>query len=274
MSKLSEAFGVDKQQQAANTVSNYANTQQDLQNQQAAQLAAQQAQAQQQAAALNQQAQAFDVNKQMQAIGEANAANARRMGATAGKAARLGNYQTGQNYGQLMGQKFGMQQGAQQATQQGAQLAGGLTTGLGSLAGQGTESAAGLETGIGQRQGQMVGAGLSGSGQALQGIVMSDETTKENVKPAHILKPTLEKLRSMKFDYKPEHGGEKDNVGIMAQDIAKTPLKNAVEKIETPEGEKLGIDAAKLSTGNTAMIKEMYDRLNALAKHVHFGEEK
>lgn len=271
MSKLSEALGQDAQREAASKAQDYAAQQLELQRQQAEQLRKQQEEAAAQQALMAKQAQEFDVQRQMQAVGEANAANARRMGATAGKAVRLGNYQNAQTYGQLAGQKFGMTQGTQGAAQSAAGLAGNTAGNFGSLAGQGTEHATNLQTGMGMRQGQAVGQGLASAGNAIAQI--SDETAKENIKPAHSLKETMDRLRSMKFDYKPSQGGEKGNVGVMAQDIAKTPLKNAVTKVDTPDGEKLALDAGKMATGNTALLKEMYDHFDARIRAMESGHK-
>lgn len=153
-------------------------------------------------------------------------------------------------------------------TQQGAlqQGIGNYMAGTGQIAGQGAEMANRVATGAGMKLGSggaqlqdasqrqantmsMVG-GLAGAGATL----LSDERAKTDVGEAPNLRQMLEHVKPKMFRYR-AGGGPK--VGIMAQDLERTPMAGAVK--ETPRGKM--IDTAQLTAANTAMIKQLYDRL-------------
>jgi hypothetical protein len=222
---------------------------------------------------------AYDPQAEAQRVAQNQAANtaemARGAGANAGKAAKIGGYGSGNVYnnaltsanqqksnlaGQAYGSAAGQQSNALAAGNQNIQATG--------MMGNLYNDTRGARRADENQTVNTVGSAIGTGGQILQSV-LSDKTTKENVKPARALDATMEKLRSLNFDYKDKFGGEKGNVGVMAQDLEKTPLKNVVK--ETADGKKM-IDTAQLETGNIALIKELYDDVHNIKKRMHFGQ--
>lgn len=106
---------------------------------------------------------------------------------------------------------------------------------------------------------QKYGGAIQGG---LQGMAaMSDRRLKKNVKDGDgEANATLASLKSYTFDYKDERHGKGKQTGIMAQDLERAGLKQAV--IETPGGK--AVHGAKLATANTAMLAALARRVGKL----------
>ena len=236
------------------------------------------------------------------ALGAARASlsAAKTSGLNAGEAALSSGAQAGQTYGDIYGQQvnqginqystatgqFGTlagQRSGEQLTARGQDIA--AKTASNQLAAQTAEANA-------QRQTQNT-MGWLGFGANVLGALLSDENAKKNIQPTMeptknadvsgvlaklrtnstakqpiaVQKTTVEqvlaKVRPVKFDYKDEGDGA-NRVGVIAQDIEKSPLKAAV--IDTPQGK--AIDTAQLTGGNTAMILELAQMVNDLRKEL------
>jgi hypothetical protein len=70
----------------------------------------------------------------------------------------------------------------------------------------------------------------------------------------------VEKLRSYRYRYKDKRDGEGEQLGVMAQELEKGPLKHAV--IDTPGGKV--VHGAKLAGANTALIAGLARRVRDL----------
>lgn len=183
-------------------------------------------------------------------------------GMNAGEAALIGGQQVGNVYQNQLA--AGMQQGtqlygqgtqmigaagAEQANRQ-QQAAGTILAGGQLQTGQAAQQAA---------QGQAANQQFWGTVAGLGGALLSDERLKEKIRAAIGISRQLPPAKS--FDYKAEAGGEKGQIGVMAQDLEGGPLAEAV--IETPEGVK-GIDPAKASGGLLAVASDLADRVAKL----------
>lgn len=212
---------------------------------------------------------------QTSALGAARQAlsAARTSGLSAGEAALSSGAQAGETYGQTYGTAVG----------QGMDRYAGATAQFGALAGQrkgeelttrGQDIQKYLgEKGVAVQEAQQKSQntmGWLGVGAGVLGALLSDEDAKKNVTPTTDVSSVLAKLkgpakqtttveqvlakvRPVRFDYKGEADGG-NRVGVIAQDLEKTPLKEVVQ--EGPTGLKQ-IDAAQLTGGNTAMILEL-----------------
>ena len=207
---------------------------------------------------------------------------AKTAGLNAGQAA-LSSGQTaaetyGTTYGTALGQGMDRYQGAtgQFGTLAGQRAGEALTARGQDIAAKTASSQLAAQTAATQAQQQQSNTmGWLGFGASVLGALLSDENAKKNIEPTTApdvssvlakLKATnspkttveqvLAKVRPVKFDYKGEEDGSK-RVGIIAQDLEKTPLKEAV--VDTPEGKV--IDTPQLTGGNTAMILELAQML-------------
>lgn len=105
--------------------------------------------------------------------------------------------------------------------------------------------------------------------QALQTALMavSDRGAKTDIRDGYdILKAVTDKVPLRTFRYK-EGIGEDPNVrhvGVMAQDLEKTPLSGTV--YTDPESGLKKVDVGQLTAGNTAMITELSKKVDSLAK--------
>ena len=98
----------------------------------------------------------------------------------------------------------------------------------------------------------MLGAGAS----ALAPLLFSDKNLKTDIRDGYgLLASVTKEVGPKAFKYK---GSSSPEVGVMAQDLEKTPLKSAV--VNTPNGKM--VDTRKLTTGNTAMISELSQKLD------------
>ena len=167
---------------------------------------------------------------------------ARTAGLNKGQAALTGSQQAGKLYtqGQMGGQQLGMG-----AYGQGAGNQVNAASNLGSL---GTGQQAGA-----QNQ-QNAGTAATGSMLGAIGGLFSDKELKTDIKPAPDVTAILAKLDPVRFKYKPEAGeGSGEQVGVTAQDIEKTPMKENV--IDTPEGKM--VDTRKQEMSNLDLIVQL-----------------
>ena len=232
--------------------------------------------------------------QQANVSGGAAAASARAAGLNAGQAAQMasqgttGAYQSQLNngisqYGQAVNQFQGQ---GQNMASQASGLAGQQNQAAGQ--GQGYASLANQNVGQGiqqaQTQAQIAQAATGASGQqqntanqqgssllggitGAAGALFSDKNLKTDIKPASMsetLESILKNVKPMKFKYKPGVPSNQPEgtqmQGVLAQDLEKTPLKDAV--IDSPEGKK--IDTGQLSVHNLDLIIELASRVKAL----------
>lgn len=113
--------------------------------------------------------------------------------------------------------------------------------------------------------GSMIGAGAT--------IAASDERVKKDVsspsqdKLESHLKTLLDKIEPYMYNYKsPEKHGEGTRLGIMAQDLEKSPMGNEMVK-EDNDGTKY-VDLGHVATAALATSKHLLDRLDALEKKI------
>lgn len=102
-----------------------------------------------------------------------------------------------------------------------------------------------------------LGAGISSAA-----LLFSDEDVKTDIKDGYgILERVTKAVGPKTFKVKPEAGGTGDtDVGIIAQDLEKTPLASTV--VDTPEGKM--VDTRKLTTANTGMLSELSKKVDTL----------
>jgi hypothetical protein len=72
----------------------------------------------------------------------------------------------------------------------------------------------------------------------------------------------LSALKAQSFRYKDPANGNGPQLGVMAQNLERAGLKQAV--VDTPRGKV--VDTAKLTGANTAMLAAMQERLKKLEK--------
>jgi hypothetical protein len=196
---------------------------------------------------------------------------ARTSGVNKGQAALLGSQQAGNAFtnAQTAGQQLGMGAYGQGASNQ-----------LGAVNAQ--TGAAGTQGNIGAQQGQL-GTNLisAGQGAAKQGtdagggllsaigsLIKSDENAKKDIKAAPDLKETTKKVTPSAFKYK-DDPEEKEQVGVMAQDLEKTPMASNV--VDTPEGKM--VDTGKQEMSNTALIMQLAKKVEELEAKLKGGKD-
>jgi len=87
--------------------------------------------------------------------------------------------------------------------------------------------------------------------------ILSDKTKKTEIRDANgLVDSVADVVRGKYYEYKGKPG--KGEVGVMAQDLEKTPLASAVK--DTPNGKM--VDTQRLTMGNTAMISELAQKLD------------
>jgi hypothetical protein len=98
--------------------------------------------------------------------------------------------------------------------------------------------------------------------------MLSDKRAKTNIHDGNdMLHAVADSVRGKSFNYK--ESPDRQEYGIMAQDLEKTPLKGMVN--EDQNGMKR-IDTQRLTTANTAMISELSKKMDkALA---YMGRQK
>jgi len=205
---------------------------------------------------------------------------ARSSGLNAGQAALASGQQAANTYQNSLAQ--GTQQGIQnymgaavQFAGQGNEMAGRAQSGINSqLSATGQQiNAAGTQAQAASGQGNL---GATQNAQAAQtaqntwgavgnlagsgAMLMSDENAKKNIDSilskisdeGSPLDQILAKLNPVQFDYKDEPDGT-NHVGVTAQNLEETPLKNAVK--DTPQGKV--IDTTELAPGLLDLIIEL-----------------
>jgi hypothetical protein len=109
------------------------------------------------------------------------------------------------------------------------------------------------------------------AGAALLGLVIdSDKRGKTDIKDGWgVLEAVTAKVKPKSFTYKQGIGDGGSHVGVMAQDLEKTPLSGAVKT--GADGMKR-VDTGHLSLGNTAMISELNKKLDGVIAHLKGGK--
>lgn len=119
------------------------------------------------------------------------------------------------------------------------------------------------------RQAQAAQAQAAGNrsliGSGITALALSDKKAKENVREAKTdeFQDMLDKIKPKKFDYKMEHGGVRDNTGVMAQDLEKSDLGRDMV-VDTPEGKM--VDKEKMLMTAMATLADMNKRMKELEK--------
>ena len=174
---------------------------------------------------------------------------ARTAGLNKGQAALEGGQQAGSLYsqGQMQGQGLGMGAYGQGAS---TQLQGATAQGnLGSS-----------QMGEAGQQQQAGNAATGGLFNALGGL-FSDEKTKEDIKPAYDIDEIMNKVDPIRFKYKKEmEQGSGEHIGITAQDMEKTPLKENV--MDTSMGKM--INPGKQENSNLNLIVQLASKIKEL----------
>jgi hypothetical protein len=129
----------------------------------------------------------------------------------------------------------------------------------------------GIDKGVSTQQSNnfmnLLGTGLS-AGAALLPLAFSDKNSKTDIKDGYgILEQVTKVVNPKMFKYKTGVGEDssKPRVGVMAQDLEKTPLASTV--VTGTDGYKR-VDTGQLTLGNTAMITELSDKLDKVFKYL------
>jgi len=213
---------------------------------------------------------------------------ARGAGLNKGQAALMANQNVGQNYtntylqgkGQQLGQYGQGANAFQQQQGMGAGMRQNAAAQLGNLAsGQQSQATSGYNQLQGQAQQQAATGGVL-VGNAIQAgaqAAMSDERQKTNIttiisklkgeKQQSPLDAVIAKLRPVTYNYKSTSGEDptKDRVGILAQDLEKTPMK---DNVSTDENGNKVVDINQQTLSNTGLIAEMAQRMKTLEDHI------
>lgn len=104
-------------------------------------------------------------------------------------------------------------------------------------------------------------AGAAGS----VAMMASDKKFKDNIKEDSSLDAIMRKIKPVNYNYK---GEDAKQVGILAQDLEKTPLAGAV--MDTPEGKI--VDSAQLEGSNLALIIELAGQVRDLKRQLKGGK--
>lgn len=109
--------------------------------------------------------------------------------------------------------------------------------------------------------------GLAGVGGQIGAAALSDRRLKTDIKPGDAAAgKAVGSLKAHMFRYKADQAGAPKKLGVMAQDLQKTPgLAHTV--VDTPSGKM--IHAGHLSTANTAMISHLAKRVGDLEASKH-----
>lgn len=200
---------------------------------------------------------------------------ARTAGLSPAQAAQMGAQTAGSTYTTTQNQAIPQQMAnyygaAGQMGNLGTQQQGQAITASGTAGGIGA-SQAGVGSnvqGVGvqsQEQGQKASGGLVGG---VLNAVFSDKRVKEDIeKLKNLRSKALDNVKPVSFDYKEEYKDNPDEpkqIGIIAQDLEKGPLKSTV--IDTPKGKM--IDTRKLTTANTAMLADLNKEVERIAREL------
>lgn len=124
----------------------------------------------------------------------------------------------------------------------------------------------GVQTGQAQAGAGALGGILSAIGPLL-GLLVSDEDAKIVSKdPVDALGSVIKNIGGHAYRYKQGRGQDptKDHYGPMAQEIEKTPLKDAV--VNTPNGKM--VNTSRLALGNTSLIAELGKKVDDLYAYI------
>jgi len=198
-------------------------------------------------------------------------------------AAQQGKQQVDQNANARGLLYSGMKQGgeAQVANQAAKQTANAVATNNQNLIGQSQNFGQGVQQNtVGDYQGQVqqtmaqnnanlqqnaqnnqqLGLLMQGVGMAA-GMYMSDKKVKDGVKDSEKdVSEMFDKLSSKKYSYK-EDPDKKEHLGILAQDLEKSPMGKAIV-IETPKGK--AVDAMKALSALMAAQSTIHKRLKKI----------
>lgn len=203
------------------------------------------------------------------AYGQAQQAGQQQYFNTAQLGAQLGSEMSGrlQAQAQNAANIYGIQTGAETSrygTQAGAESQR-YSTDVGAASDKYSTDAsakAAAEANKTNKRGQNIGLVGQGIG-AVAGLagLFSDRNLKEDISPTKAT-DGLEQLKAYTYKYKkgPAYAGGRDESGVMAQDLEKTGMRQAV--MDTPEGKK--IDTNRLSTMNTGAIAEQEKRMQRI----------
>lgn len=116
----------------------------------------------------------------------------------------------------------------------------------------------------------LVGSILGGGGGAASGIgaavAASDERVKTNIAPGgQDATETVGALRPSKFEYEPGFGGPGERVGVMAQDLERTPGGRSLVQ-NTPHGKV--VDVGGLASLGVAASAEQQKEIERQAKEI------
>mgnify|MGYP001591429092 FL=1 len=194
------------------------------------------------------------VNQQLNAALGRNVAAQQAMGATGTGNQALRARQAQQQIGNLRGGMAGDAAMARVAERQQAQQA--LAQMLTQLRGQQIQGAAALQ------QVPTVGQSLLGAGQGLgMAALLSDRAKKTAIRSAGgKADRLLDGLRAYSYRYKDQRHGKGEQLGVMAQDLQRAGLKQAV--IQTPAGK--AVDAGKLAGALAAAAARLHQRVRKL----------
>jgi hypothetical protein len=183
-------------------------------------------------------------------------------------AARNAAQNMGQAANGLAGQQAvaGLQE-RNQATQNLSNLNLGMQSNASQTALGGLNAATGAYgTALGTPQktwGSTIGGALSGLASAGAAAIKSDKTLKTDIKSGDDeASKVMSGLKAKTYSYKDQSLGQGKHLGVMAQDLEKAGLKQAV--IDTPKGKVLHV--GKLAGANTAMIAALHQRVSKLEK--------
>lgn len=102
-------------------------------------------------------------------------------------------------------------------------------------------------------------------------VGLSDERSKNNIRPVTSLTDQFAKITPVSYDYKPQFGGGKE-VGVVAQDLEQTPVGKMIVGTKTAGGKKLkAIDQPKAVSTLLATAAEQAKRIKDLENKTGVG---
>jgi hypothetical protein len=95
-------------------------------------------------------------------------------------------------------------------------------------------------------------------------LAASDENLKDNIREVGDPAEVAKEIPAVSFNYKSEAGEDPapTRLGVLAQDLEKTPLAYTVE--DTPKGKM--VNTAQLTFANTAMLSDLAKKFDRLMK--------
>lgn len=122
----------------------------------------------------------------------------------------------------------------------------------------------------------LVGSILGGGGGAAGGIAsaasMSDERVKQNIHPGGLAATqAVGELKPQTYEYRPGYGAPGERVGVMAQDLEKTPAGAALV-MNTPMGK--AVDVGGMASLGLAAVSEQQKRIEELERRLGRSDGK